>query len=242
MKHRIITVLAAIASAFAMTACLPDGPIKTNYSSMAQWKGGILYTDDNLQFNIVSNGYSNIPDSVERVYIICDVLNQTSDNSYEIQLKEWHKVDMKDLVRIGDEGAGKYKNGEGKVTSDPINVAGAWMARNMLNMNINYVLKKESPGVHDYDLLFNDVKSVGDTVYLQLVHNAHNEYYGNSSFKDGDLKVVNGFVSVPIEDVIPDGKDKIYLKLEWLWHKIENNAIVKETTEYFTTGSLTKQQ
>jgi len=242
MKHRIITVLAAIASAFAMTACLPDGPIKTNYSSMAQWKGGILYTDDNLQFNIVSNGYSNIPDSVERVYIICDVLNQTSDNSYEIQLKEWHKVDMKDLVRIGDEGAGKYKNGEGKVTSDPINVAGAWMARNMLNMNINYVLKKESPGVHDYDLLFNDVKSVGDTVYLQLVHNAHNEYYGNSSYKDDELKVQNGFVSVPIEEVIPDGKDKIYLKLEWLWHKIENNSIVKETMDYFTIGTLTKQQ
>lgn len=242
MKHTIITALAAIAMIFGMTSCLPEGPVMRDYRSMAEWKNGILYTDDNLEFTIVENkaGY-NIPATTERVFVHCDLLTQSSENTYNVRLLKWDPVTKKELLRLSD-GADRYKDENGNIVSDPVNLASGWFSKGMLNMTVNYIEKNEKPGNHDIDVILDDTRSVGDTLYLKLVHDAHGEFYGNEAYKESDLTVASQYVSVGMDSLIPSGKDKIIVKVDWKWHIVDNGSIKKETKEYSINGTLNREK
>ena len=241
MKHTIITALAAIAMIFGMTSCLPEGPIRSDYTSMADWKNGILYTDDGIELTIVENksGY-NIAATIERVFIHCDILTQKSENAYDVRLLKWDTVSKKNLLRLSDE-ADRYMDENGNIASDPINLATGWFSKGMLNMSLDYIEKQEKPGTHEFDIIFDDKKSVGDTLYMRLVHNAHGEYYGNPEYKEENLTITSKFASVDIHDLMPSGKDNVIVKVEWKWHQIQNGAIKKETQDYSINGTFKKE-
>ncbi len=126
------------------------------------------------------------------------------DGTREItaRLNHFSIIPTPEIVRSTDEDAETY------VGVEPLNVAEAVISSGKY-LNVNYQIKYLNPKAdHRISLLVDEEASDENTVVLWLKHNALDDIPILETFKYGR-------VSFNVEDLIPEGKDRIDVKLSW---------------------------
>lgn len=217
-------ILAILASALCMSSCNTDSTILYSDLCMVNVESpSKLITDAGLTYNIVESSVSAIPDTVKRVMILCDVLEQSgaSTEEYNIRLLNFAHVLTKQPVM-------KSTVDEEVIGSDGITPAQLWLGGEYLNGAIQFTSVINSKVSHTVNLVFDDTRSNSDTLYFSLHHNAHGESLENDEIPQSTLTVSSDYVSFPVTEYIPEGKDGIVLHLDWSWYKEEFGYLVKE--------------
>ena len=126
------------------------------------------------------------------------------DGTREItaRLNHFSIIPTPEIVRSTDEDVETY------VGAEPMNVAEAVVTSGKY-LNVNYQVKYLNPKAeHRISLLVDEEASDENTVVLWLKHNALEDIPILETFKYGR-------VSFKVEDLIPEGKDEINVKLSW---------------------------
>lgn len=221
---RTASILAILASAICISSCIQNDDILSTELCMVNIESPTrLITDAGLTFNVVETSVSAIPDTVKRVMILCDVLRQTgaSTDEYDVHLLNFAHVLTKHPVL-------KSTADEEVIGSDGITPAQLWTGGEYLNGAIQFTSVINSKVSHTVNLVFDDTRSNSDTLYFSLHHNAHGESLEHEDIPESMLTVASDYVSFPVTEYIPEGKDEIVLHLDWSWYKEEFGYLVKE--------------
>lgn len=221
---RTASILAILASAICISSCIQNDDILSTELCMVNIESPTrLITDAGLAFNVVETSVSAIPDTVKRVMILCDVLRQSgaSTDEYDVHLLNFAHVLTKHPVL-------KSTADEEVIGSDGITLAQLWTGGEYLNGTIQFTSVINSKVSHTVNLVFDDTRSNADTLYFSLHHNAHGESLEHEDIPESMLTVSSDYVSFPVTEYIPEGKDEIVLHLDWSWYKEEFGYLVKE--------------
>lgn len=217
---RMILKGALLAALIASTvSCLPDREYMYTDTGMCTVLGTVKLKNDNGDiYNVTENQTGGfIPDSLERVMIRCEVISATSGKSgeYDIRLNEF----MPALVATPLPVSG---HDEEAVGHDGINVTQAWVSGGYLNTYVNLTVKYPSDAEHDFNLLYDDVKSSADTLYLEVRHNAHGECPENPEASMASLRIAGTYLSFPLDGIFPSSGKKPVVHLAWDWYRDDN--------------------
>jgi hypothetical protein len=189
---------------------------------MGNVEGSTFVSDQGNIFNIVKhegNSYEVLL-KTERAYTLCDILSKAAggqDNEYDVRLIKTWQVLTKDIVTLEQEKT------EDMVKEDPISVRDLWISGGYINFFIEFPAKLDSDTPH----MINLIQQETETGYLfRLTHNADGETA--DSIPSSQLITAGGYVSFPINKLIPEKEAKI--KVEWTWYKTYG-AITSTETE-----------
>lgn len=197
---------------------------------------GVFVSDEGLTYNVTEQTCEGRIDTMKRAFIVCDVLEKTSgkDNAFNIRLRDLHSVLVKDVLYSD-------KVEEDVIGTNPISLTNGWVSKGYLNIYFHFTYFAESTKKHFINLVVDKEKSTENNIVLELRHNGYGETLDKAS--DGDLrrvKVGQGYASFKIDDIIPEGMDKITATINWVWHSQIGNVIDKETVPMSTTGVLSR--
>lgn len=230
IRHYLIA-LAAIFTILSTVSCEKDETLAYSETEICNIVNGRILADSGYYFNIVESG-ATIPNltSYERIVVVCDILRKTEgkENEYDIRLLDAYKVTISSPLNKS------YFPEDTK--TDAVGVQAAWFGGGYLNVNIQYTMVKESKVNHDIALVYNDVKSNKDTVYLEMYHNAHNESYEYSNIEANKISVVGDYLAYPIEKIIPAGTEKTVVNIKWKWFLTQEGYLIRDT--YTSDGNI----
>ena len=106
-----------------------------------------------------------------------------------------------------------------------------------------YSSLKDSETEHRIYLVFDDVRSNTDTLYLELHHQGHGESYENEAYEAKNFQVNTTFLRFDLGGVIPaDAGKQIVFSLEWDWLPTEDDAYLREQKHFqvFSTVKLSE--
>ena len=226
---RLGMVLFAMASLpLVLFSCSDDekyvyvSPAHTVSVSMGVADGGNILTDKgNVLIPDKSSVGHDLTDG-ERVFISSNILEREDENTYRVRINRYHQLLTKDIVRsseVKDEELG----------DNPIQVKDAWFGGGYLNMRFGLEYNPSSKTPHLVNVVYDDVKSNADTVFLTLRHNA---------FADTiRTKVGAATASFNMKDIM-EGKDsKVYVRLSWQWYTHRGTIATWEDGGYYNTSS-----
>lgn len=231
MKRFLIILLAALAA----VSCIGDDTILCRDTVMGNIKGGVLYTDGGLIYNIVkTNVPVDVADTV-RVLVVCDVIKQTGDSEkeYDICLLDYTTPVCKDALT-----ASKVTDWD-EVGSDPVGLQSGWFSGGYINMNVIYSFDSSSKTVHTVNLVYDDVRSGSDTLFFELRHNAFGECFCEDTKDDENIAVTTAYASFPLEKFLPSGKDSVVVSVDWTWYENGGGYLSTDTRKNTTTGTYT---
>lgn len=210
MRKYICTLLALM----ALTACKKDETLRYNNMTMGNIHGEQIISDQGNTFNITESLFDVNLDSFPngRVMVLCDVLKETSEKTYDIRLTGISNVLVKDVKTMADSTPE-----EDLTADDPLILREIWYSGGYLNMNIEIAIKHGSESVHYINLLRNENDQKDGEYTFILRHNALGEV---PSADDREYSTSMGYVSFPIAGII-DG-DSAKIALEWKSFKMEN--------------------
>ena len=190
---------------------------------MGNIKGESIISDQGNTFNIVNTDVDLNAFEYGRVMISCDVLRETAENQYDINLTGIASVLTKEPVRSSliTEPESEYN------VDNPVNIRELWYSGGYINMLLEFAVKYSSETKHLINLIYDDSVQGGGKYTFILRHNA----YGESPSED-DLNYTTsmGYVSFPVSTLIQEDSAEITLK--WKSHKYENGRFsMTESTD-----------
>ena len=236
LVSRIGICLAAGLLCIGAASCMKDTTIQYNNATMGNVEGSTFVSDQGNIFNIVEHEGNTYEDllKTERAYTLCDILSKTAggqDNEYDVRLNAMVKVLTKDIVTLETEKT------EDMLKEDPIDLRKFWFSGGYINFYIEFPVKQGSQTPHMINLIQQEVQETtegqnsqvgqdGKTRYIfRLTHNANGETRENIT--DSQLITAGGFVSFPINKVIPENEAR--LRIEWTWFKTYGSGSSAET-------------
>ncbi|KIO44247.1 MULTISPECIES: NigD1/NigD2 family lipoprotein [Sanguibacteroides] len=103
------------------------------------------------------------------------------------------------------------------IGNDPINITEAWFGGKYLNVEFKIPVKKGSSEKHFINLVQDDMGLHNDSVYITLRHNAYGE---KPDAQNTDSYVWSyGRVSFDLTSIVPEGYNKVPVKLIWTEYK-----------------------
>lgn len=232
----LLKALCVLAATAFISSCIQDDTILYSDLRMVNVEGpSKLITDEGLVYNIVENSVSAIPDTLKRIMILCDVLNEsgTTEDEYDIRLLNFARVLTKDAVL-------KSAADEEALGSDAIVPAQLWTGGKYINAAIQFTTVTGSKTYHTVNLVFDDTRNNPDTLFFSLRHNAHGESFENEEIDPSLLTTSSDYVSFPIADYIPAGKEKMVVKLECDWYKSEFQQYIREKEHHSIDFTFSK--
>lgn len=208
----------------AIVSCKKDETLRYNNVTMGNIDGETIISDQGNVFQIAESLFEIDLSKHERVFMVCDILKETSEKTYDIRLTGIVDVLEKKVKSMADSTPE-----EDLEVNDPIILKEVWYAGGYLNMTIETAQKKDSKTPHYINLV---KEAVEDGKYtFSLRHNAQGE---TPSEEGKEYFVAGGYVSFPIADIIEGDSAKIVLK--WKSHKfigdgyslLESEDITKE--------------
>ena len=168
MRKYICTLLALM----ALTACKKDETLRYNNMTMGNIHGEQIISDQGNTFNITESLFDVNLDSFPngRVMVLCDVLKETSEKTYDIRLTGISNVLVKDVKTMADSTPE-----EDLTADDPLILREIWYSGGYLNMNIEIAIKHGSESVHYINLLRNENDQKEGEYTFILRHNALGE-------------------------------------------------------------------
>ena len=220
--RRFLTLLCMLLLA---AACSRDDTILYGEQVMADFKDGVLVTDNGLSYHVSEDNTSTEWKSWNRVLLTCDILRQRSDKTFDIRLTDARFVLRKETVTEGsipDETLG----------DDPVQITAGWISGNYINLALRVVYRPE-----DEPHLINLVRMPDEagTVCFRLRHNSHGSYYGAPGVEP-PLSFGVSYVSFPVPSDIQDGAK---MEIRYRWHLADADGnLLPQTEEKSLTGII----
>lgn len=237
-KYMMRKILCFITICLALNACKKDDTLYYGNMTMGNIKGETIVSDQGNVFTIVNTDIDLSKFEYGRVMIGCDVLRETSENHYDINLWGIASVLTKEAIKssIITVPESEYN------VNDPINIREIWYSGGYINMMIEFLAKSDSDTKHLISLIHDDSVTEEGRYTFTLRHNAFGEV---PSGTDEDFEPSIGYVSFPIAGIIKEDTAKITLK--WKSHKFENGqfSMIESTDlekEYDWTRSGFQQE
>ena len=220
--NKTITLIAVITiSATMMTSCLDESDALYSETTMGNIESGKFVTDAGLTYTFTHQNCDGRIDTLKRAIVACDVLEKTSETTYNACLNSFAPVMVRAPRRMSaysDEVLG----------TDAINLAQGWFSGGYLNAFYYISAFSGSSTVHTIDLAFNDVRSSkSDTLFFELRHNGYGEVFDNVLYGDAWV-IASGYASFPIDQLIPSGKSSAPVSISWSWYRQTGDAYITE--------------
>lgn len=220
--------IAALAAATLIASCQKDDTLQYNNSTMGNIVDGRFISDQGNIFNIVDQTCAGELPSMERAFVVCDVLNRTEggkDNEYDVRMNYIESVLAKDVVF-------HENTTEEMLVQDPVHIEYAWVSGGYVNLYIIFPIKSGSTTKHLINLVHEGVMTDAKTGEEQkgsyrftLRHNS----YGDKIVADqsNDYVLAGGYVSFPLSSYISEKEAQF--AIEWVWHKNVGAGLSSET-------------
>ena len=229
-----IGIVAALAGIF-ISSCTEENYLKYDYGTFVNVSssGTTAISDggETLHITDVANGCSALTAGA-RQYIVCDVIEQNSDKSYNVKLtgvSTAKVVEITDMATVEDES---------KIANDPVFVQSAWVSGGYINMIIEYEYIEVSPteAVHEFNLYWDQNYNTPESTMFKLRHDGKGEAGPDSPYKKY-FSYLYRYICFPIRDYAPEeGKT---IQLEYNWYDSSDSDTVT-TTISSTTYSPSK--
>lgn len=192
-------------------------------------------SSSSLSFGVVSDGQIEtdlgnclIPDESsvehnltegERVFVRSTILEKEDARTFRVRIDKYYQLLTKEYVHSSTVT-------EEELGDNPVNVEKAWFGGGYLNMHIALKHNPSSGATHSINLVYDDLASSADTARFMLCHNANGDTehtttgYANASF--------------PLEELLADGQQRIYVELEWKWYNRWSDIIVHHDGGYYS--------
>lgn len=185
-----------------------DGNIMTD-------KGNVLVPDESSVGHDLTDG--------ERVFVNCSVLEREDEHTYRVRINKYYQLLTKEMVRAS-------ASDDEELGNDPVEVKAAWFGGGYLNVRLGLEYNPSSGTSHLINMVYDDVKSTSDTLYLTLRHNA---------FADTvRTEIGTATASFNLENVVGETtKEKVYVRLRWQWYAPGGRLVTWEDKGYYYTSS-----
>jgi hypothetical protein len=210
--------MAAVIAATLMVSCQKDNTIQYNNATMGNIVEGKFISDQGNIFNVVDQQCIGDLQSMNRAFVVCDVLNRTaggSENEYDVRVNQIATVVTKDPVYHTEVT-------EAMMTQDPVHVENAWIAGGYINMLIMFPIKAGSTTGHLINLVHEGCiidaeteEEIPGTYRFTLRHNSNGDKI--TSAQAADYVIAGGYVSFPLSTYITE-KEADFM-IGWTWHK-----------------------
>lgn len=175
--------------------------------------------DDGAELIAVSGLNNNVPvlEEGQRIYCIYDLapydslgadMVKSDTKRYYISVVGFDRILTKKIVK---ESYLASEAGEGQreaIGDDKIEIYQASIGDNHINVEFQYDRGKHSTDKHLITLVWDDMASDENTVYLRLYHNAYED-----TFENNEMFTAYGLASFPIAEIMPDGKNEVMIKI-----------------------------
>lgn len=218
---------------FILSSCSDDDkyvyvyPTPTTSVSMGTADGGRILTDKG---NVLIPDKSSIGHDLtdgERVFINCNILEREDEKTYRVRINKYHQLLAKDIVRASD-------SQDEELGNNPVQVKDAWFGGGYLNVRLGLKYNPSSNTSHLLNVVYDDVKSTSDTIFLTLRHNA---------FADTvRTRIGTATASFRMEDIMADKDSKVYVRLKWQWYAHRGSIATWEDGGYYNTSSDNKEE
>lgn len=223
-----MTLLAMASLPLLLSSCSDDekyvyvSPAHPLSVSMGVADGGHIVTDKgNVLIPDKSSVGHDLTDG-ERVFVSGNILDREDENIYRVRINRYHHILTKDIVR------GSQTEDE-ELGDDPVQVKDAWFGGGYLNVRLGLEYNPSSKTSHLVNVVYDDVKSNSDTVFLTLRHNA---------FADTvRTRIGNALASFNMEDIMAGKDSKVYVRLRWRWYTHRGTIATWEDGGYYNTSS-----
>lgn len=203
MKRLLFIATAFVA--FSLTSCLSDDEPVRYFGELGTISGEtvndfVINTDgDNtLKPYGMMPSYFKFKDGKRVLVQYSVVTGVDSTRKYTVEVASIQDLFQKDLLIVDDVSRDTLKN-------DPINMSGAWIGKDFLNIEFSFrgSGRKEFP--HYIDLVLDSTKQdKADHIALDLTHNSN---------EDGLYDIYKVLMSVSLEDLQVTGQDSVQI---WL--------------------------
>lgn len=220
---RSIIGIATMMLCLGAVSCKKDNTIQYNNVTMGNIVDGKFISDQGNVFNVVEQNCYGQLDTLERAFIICDVLNKTAggnDNEYDVRLNLMNQVLVKDIVALGSEAD------EEVYVENPVHVEYLWISGGYINMYVMFPYKPDSKTAHMINLVQQECTESGKYIF-RVTHNAYGEVMDGTN--DSEFVLGGGYVSFPINSFMKE--DEATIKMEWKWY-VSAGSGLSQATEY----------
>lgn len=226
--RKLTYLLATVTVVLSLSSCEKDNTIMYNNGTMGNIVDGHFISDQGNVFNIVEQICTGDLMSMNRAFVVCDILNKTeggNSNEYDVRLTGIGSVLTKDIVPTTGVTAEM-------LTEDPIHVEYAWVAGGYMNMYIMFPIKVGSTTTHIINLVHEgsmrdpETKEEASGTYrFSLRHNANGDKIAPP--QTVDYIMAGGYVSFPLNTFIIEKEADF--SIEWAWHTSIGEGLTSET-------------
>lgn len=232
LMSSVILIIAASLS-FVLSSCSDDEKYVYVYSprtasvSMGVARDGNIVTDKGNTLVVDESSVGHDLTDGERVFVNCNILDREDENTYLVRINKYYQLLTKDIIQASE-------TDDEELGDDPVQVKDAWFGGGYLNMRLGLEYNPSSNTSHLVNVVYDDVKSTADTIFLTLRHNA---------FADTvHTRVGTATASFNMEDIM-DGKDsKVYVRLKWQWYTHHGTVTTWEDGGYYSTSSENNEE
>lgn len=177
---------------------------------------------------------------VQRIIAQVNVTKKVSDKKYLATLVNYQPMAIESISILSD------TPDPGVLGDDFVSpiAENTWFGAGYFNTLIHYYAKKNSSQTHDVYLLYDDVKSRKDTIYLSIKHHAHGDVPLFEDIEKGECTNVGKYYSFKLENHIKANPDyeKTIVKIEYDWYKFdeEKQKYTGERQHYKVLGYINR--
>ena len=193
----------------AITACKKDDTLRYNNVTMGNIDGESIISDQGNIFHVAQTPFEIKFEDYKRVLVVCDVLKETAEKTYDIRLTGIANVLDKKVKTMEDS-----TEEEPLTVSDPVRIQDIWYSGGYLNIAFDTAYKNGSETTHFINLVREESEKEGTYVF-SFLHNAQGEVPTETD--KGTYTVGGGYASFHIASIIEGDSAKIVLK--WKSHK-----------------------
>lgn len=166
----------------------------------------------------------------QTIFFLADLIRISAPNTYETRIKMYEPVTRKaalaksaaDPAVYGTDAVALYQDWG----SDPL--------RRYINVSCVTTSLKDSETPHTVDLVWDDVRSNSDTLYLELHHQGHGESYENEDYEADAFQMDTHYMRFDLAGAIPPGAgSSIVISLEWDWFETEYDLLVRDEPKHY---------
>lgn len=184
-----------------------DGRIETD-------RGNVLVPDDSSVGHDLTEG--------ERVFIRGRIRDREDENTFRVRIEKYYQLLVKPYLRSSD-------SEEEELGDDPVDVENAWFGGGYLNARLALEHNASSGTSHRIELVYEDAASNADTARFTLRHNAYADTVRT--------RIGRATVSFDLENLLPEGQEKIYVVLQWRWYDRAGRLTTYEDSGYYDVSS-----
>ena len=182
-------------------------------------KGNVLVPDKSSVGHDLTDG--------ERVFVNCNILERENENTYRVRINRYYQLLAKNIVRSSE-------TDDEELGDDPVEVRKAWFGGGYLNVSLGLEYNPSSNTSHLLNVVYDDVKSTSDSVFLTLRHNA---------FADTvRTRMGTATASFNMEDIMAGKDSKVYVRLRWQWYTHGGTVATWEDDGYYSTSSENEEE